>query len=182
MVLMAAKTKDISAFALRYQNVYGPGQSLQNPYTGIISIFSKLLLANSPINIFEDGFESRDFVYINDVVATTRAAIEHENNAAVESINVGNGVASSVMEVATILKKLYDSSSELNVSGNYRLGDIRHNTADITKAKEMLAYLPQTAMETGLRHFADWVSTQQISNDGGYERSIAELKEKGLFK
>ncbi len=182
MVLMAAKTKGISAFALRYQNVYGPGQSLQNPYTGIISIFSKLLLANNPINIFEDGMESRDFVYINDAVAATRAAIEHENNAAVESINVGNGIATSVMEVATILKKLYNSSSELNVSGNYRLGDIRHNTADITKAKEMLAYLPQTDIETGLRHFADWVGTQQVNNDEGYERSLSELKEKGLFK
>ena len=182
MVLMAAKTRGISAFALRYQNVYGPGQSLQNPYTGIISIFSKLLLANSPINIFEDGLESRDFVYINDVVAATRAAIEHNNDTEVASVNVGNGIATSVMGVALILKKLYNSTSELNVTGNYRLGDIRHNTADIAKAKELLAYTPQTTIETGLQHFAAWVSTQQVINDGGYERSLSELKEKGLLK
>lgn len=182
MVLMAAKTRGISAFALRYQNVYGPGQSLQNPYTGIISIFSKLLLANSPINIFEDGLESRDFVYINDVVAATRAAIEHNNDTEVASVNVGNGIATSVMGVALILKKLYNSTSELNVTGNYRLGDIRHNTADIAKAKELLAYTPQTTIETGLQHFAAWVNTQQVTNDGGYERSLSELKEKGLLK
>lgn len=182
MVLMAAKTRGISAFALRYQNVYGPGQSLQNPYTGIISIFSKLLLANSPINIFEDGLESRDFVYINDVVAATCAAIENSDDVAVESINVGNGIATSVMAVALILKKLYNSSSELNITGNYRLGDIRHNTADIAKAKELLAYTPQTTIETGLQHFVEWVCTQQVTNDGGYERSLSELKEKGLLK
>lgn len=182
MVLMAARTHGISGFALRYQNVYGPGQSLQNPYTGIISIFSKLLLANSPINIFEDGKESRDFVYITDVIAATRAAIEHKNKKEVSSINVGNGVATSVMDVATILKQLYNSNSALTVTGNYRLGDIRHNAADITIAKDILNYTPITNIETGLKNFAQWVGTQQVSNNGEYERSLSELKEKGLLK
>ena len=182
MVLVAARTKGISAFALRYQNVYGPGQSLNNPYTGIISIFSKLLLANKPINIFEDGSESRDFVFIDDVVSATCAAIEHEDQSAIESVNVGNGVPTSVAKVAGILKDLYKSDSVLTTTGNYRLGDIRHNTADLTKAKQILAYASKTSIENGLKQFSEWVKTQNVNTDDSYQNSLDELKEKGLLK
>lgn len=182
MILMAAQTKGISAFALRYQNVYGPGQSLKNPYTGIISIFSKLLLANKPINIFEDGEESRDFVFIDDVISATRMAIEFDGNSTIDSLNVGHGVATSVNQVAQTLKRLYNSSSELNISGNYRIGDIRHNTADLSRARSLFGYAPQTDVEKGLGLFASWVKTQQLADDNSYENSILELRDKGLFK
>ncbi|MCF8275949.1 MAG: NAD-dependent epimerase/dehydratase family protein [Flavobacteriales bacterium] len=182
MILVAARTKGISAFALRYQNVYGPGQSLKNPYTGIISIFSKLLLANQPINIFEDGLESRDFVFIDDVVNATCAAIEHPDASAIESINIGNGIATSVARVADILKDLYRSDSALTTTGNYRLGDIRHNTADLTKAKQILGYASKTTVETGLKRFSEWVNTQKVNTDDSYQNSLDELKEKGLLK
>lgn len=182
MVLLAARTRNISAFALRYQNVYGPGQSLKNPYTGIISIFSKLLLTNKAINIFEDGEESRDFVFIDDVVEATRLAIEFEDPTAIESLNVGNGVATSVNTIAQTLKNLYGSSSELTISGNYRLGDIRHNTADLSQIKKRLNYVSKVGIDQGLEKFADWVKTQHIGDDNSYEESLNELKEKKLFK
>ena len=182
MIIMAARTNGISAFALRYQNVYGPGQSLNNPYTGIISIFSKLLLANKPINIFEDGEESRDFVYIDDVITATRMAIEFEEDTAIESVNVGNGVPTTVNTVAQTLKRLYGSASEITVSGNYRLGDIRHNTADLSLAKALFGFAPQTDVEKGLGIFSSWVRTQQLDNDNSYEKSLLELRSKGLFK
>ena len=182
MVLLAAETRGISAFALRYQNVYGPGQSLKNPYTGIISIFSKLLLTNKPINIFEDGKESRDFVFITDVVNATCKAIDHSDSTAIKSLNVGNGTPTSVEEIATILKTLYSSSSELNTSGNYRLGDIRHNTADLTRVKATLDFAPQISIKEGLKRFASWVKTQEVGVDESYENSLSELRKRGLFK
>ena len=182
MVLMSARTKGISGIALRYQNVYGPGQSLKNPYTGIISIFSKLLLQNKPINIFEDGLESRDFVFIDDVVQATRLAVEHKDSSLIDSVNIGSGIASSVKQIASILKELYDSSSALQITGNYRLGDIRHNTADLSKAENILSYKAKTNIEEGLWKFAEWVKTQEIQHDDSYEKSLQELKEKRLFK
>lgn len=182
MVIMAAETMGISGIALRYQNVYGPGQSLINPYTGIISIFSKLLLAGKPINIFEDGEESRDFIYIDDVVKATALAVAHADSSLVASLNVGYGRAVSVKEVAQTLKDLYNSNSELNVSGNYRLGDIRHNFADCNKAKNILGFEPTVDIKTGLKHFSEWVMSQKLVDDNAYEKSLEELKEKGLFK
>ena len=123
MIFVACKSLGISAVALRYQNVYGPGQSLSNPYTGILSIFSTRILNNNPINIFEDGKESRDFVFINDVVNATVLAIQDKKLKSC-SLNVGSGVSTTVQTVADSLKKLFQSDVEINVSGNYRLGDI----------------------------------------------------------
>ena len=121
MILVGCKSLDIPAVAFRYQNVYGPGQSLSNPYTGILSIFSTRILNGNPINIFEDGLESRDFVFIDDVVSATILGLESEdaNNSV---YNVGSGVNTSVLEVANKLKELYNSNVEVTISGNYRLG------------------------------------------------------------
>ena len=144
MTLVACKSLGISAIALRYQNVYGPGQSLSNPYTGILSIFSTRILNNNPINIFEDGKESRDFVFIDDVVNATVLAIQ-DNKLKSCSLNVGSGVSTTVQTVADSLKKLYQSDVDINVSGNYRLGDIRHNKADISKIKKLLGFSPKVS-------------------------------------
>jgi dTDP-L-rhamnose 4-epimerase len=134
LVLTSCKSLNIPAIAFRYQNVYGPGQSLTNPYTGILSIFSTCFLNNIDINIFEDGKESRDFVYIDDVVNATICGLEADivkNN----RINVGTGVSIDVLSVANLLKDTYHSKSNIIVSGNYRVGDIRHNFADIQLLK-----------------------------------------------
>src|SRR5690606_5909864 len=116
--------------ALRYQNVYGPGQSLKNPYTGILSIFSTLLLQGKDVNIFEDGKESRDFVFIDDVVTATVAAIDSKVTG--RAYNVGTGEKTDVLTVAHTLKANYGCGGEIKVSGNFRIGDIRHNIADLT--------------------------------------------------
>jgi dTDP-L-rhamnose 4-epimerase len=179
MVLVACQGLGISAVAFRYQNVYGPGQSLSNPYTGILSIFSTRILNGNPINIFEDGQESRDFVYIDDVVSATILGIE-KKEANGGSYNVGSGVCTSVEEVARTLIAKYGKDVELTISGNYRLGDIRHNYADLTNVRK-LGFRAEVLFEEGISRFAKWVSSQNIAVDA-YETSVQELKDKGLYK
>jgi dTDP-L-rhamnose 4-epimerase len=180
MVLTIGQALGISALALRYQNVYGPGQSLSNPYTGILSIFSTCMRNGNDINIFEDGRESRDFVFIDDVIAATVACIEYEGRL-VEALNVGSGVATDVMTVARMLQSLLGTSVSIAVSGKFRVGDIRHNVADLTRIRGLLGYKPTIAFEEGLRQFIRWVKSEGIPADH-YQRSIRELEAKGLFK
>lgn len=180
MVLTVCPTVGIAGVAFRYQNVYGPGQSLKNPYTGILSIFSTQIKNGNNINIFEDGLESRDFVYIDDVVDATILGLEKEeaNN---QVFNVGTGVAKNVLTVANELVKNYGLDVAINVSGNYRLGDIRHNYADLTKINRLLGFSPKVSFEAGLKSFAEWVNTQEVQEDK-YQKSIDEMKAKGLYK
>lgn len=180
MVLTIGKALGISALAFRYQNVYGPGQSLSNPYTGILSIFSTRIRNGSGINIFEDGQESRDFVYIDDVVAATAKGIENDGVQS-EVFNVGAGVATDVVSIANTLQKLLDATVPINISGQFRVGDIRHNVADLTKIEKMLGFQPSVSIEEGLRRFVAWVKGEETQKDR-YEESLQELKAKGLFK
>lgn len=180
MVMTVCSSIAIAPVAFRYQNVYGPGQSLSNPYTGILSIFSTLIKNNKPINIFEDGKESRDFVFIDDVVKATLLGIEKEE-ANGQVFNVGTGVPTTVKEVASLLVEYYESDVALMVSGNYRLGDIRHNYADIGKIEKILGFKPETDFKTGLKKFTEWVNGQQVQSSR-YEESISEMKAKGLMK
>lgn len=180
MVLTVCPTIGIAGVAFRYQNVYGPGQSLKNPYTGILSIFSTQIKNGNGINIFEDGKETRDFVFIDDIVDATILGLEKDeaNN---QVFNVGTGVATDVITVANGLAKNYGIEVPIKVSGNYRLGDIRHNYADLTKIKSLLGFEPKVDFESGLKRFTDWVNTQEVEQDN-YEKSIEEMKAKGLYK
>jgi len=180
MILLIGKTLRIPAVALRYQNVYGPGQSLSNPYTGILSIFSTRILNGNDIDVYEDGAESRDFVFIDDVVDATVLALE-KKEANYQIFNVGSGVATTVLQVANTLRELYDSNVGINISRKYRLGDIRHNYADLLKIKNVLGFHPKFNFRTGIAEFVNWVKTQNIQEDK-YENSIKELKQKGLIK
>lgn len=179
LILTGGAALGLGAIALRYQNVYGPGQSLKNPYTGILSIFSTLLLQGKDVNIFEDGKESRDFVFIDDVVAATIAAIDSDVTGKV--YNVGTGEATDVLTVAHSLKSNYGTGGEIKVSGNFRIGDIRHNIADLSSIKRDLGFVPKVSFAEGVKAFSQWVKTQEIS-DSGYERSVSELRAKGLLK
>ena len=163
----------------RFQNVYGVGQSLKNPYTGILSVFSTLMLENKPVNIFEDGMESRDFVNVKDIA---KGVVDSINNSMSngETINLGSGVNTSVIEIAEILKKHYRSNSVINVSGDFRIGDIAHNKADISKAKKILDFQPTIALDNGLKAFCSWVEGQDKDNSG-YERSLSEMERAGMF-
>ncbi|WP_375697506.1 NAD-dependent epimerase/dehydratase family protein [Pseudophaeobacter sp. TrK17] len=180
MVMTVAPLLGIEPVALRYQNVYGPGQSLANPYTGILSIFSNLILQKKEINVFEDGLESRDFVFISDVVAATILAIEHDN-APGEVFNVGSGVPTTVLEVVDRLRRHLGTDGGYRVSGEFRIGDIRHNYADLTRISDRLGYLAQVPFEVGIERFAVWVADQGPENSA-YERSLAEMRQRGLMK
>jgi dTDP-L-rhamnose 4-epimerase len=180
MVMTVCPTIGIAPVAFRYQNVYGPGQSLSNPYTGILSIFSTLIKNGKDINVFEDGEESRDFVFIDDVVNATIAGIEN-NEADNEIFNVGAGIPISVLTVAKTLINLYNSSSKIKISGNYRIGDIRHNYADLKKINVRLGFKPFVYFEDGIKLFTEWVNSQKVKDDK-YEQSIKEMKDKGLLK
>jgi dTDP-L-rhamnose 4-epimerase len=179
MVLMFAKTLGISAFALRYQNVYGPGQSLENPYTGILAIFSNQARANQPIYIFEDGNESRDFIYIDDVVEATYRCI-HPDAVGVESLNIGSGQKTTVSEVVREIVEFFDSTSPVSINGAFREGDIRHNAADLTKVKQVIEFEPQWKFREGVREFLFWAVSQDASANK-YEESLKEMRLRGLM-
>jgi dTDP-L-rhamnose 4-epimerase len=171
----------VAPVILRYQNVYGPGQSLTNPYTGILSIFSTLIKNRRQINVFEDGNESRDFIFIDDAVQATILAIE-QTEADNQVFNVGTGVSTSVMTVVKKLCAQLDKNAAYQVSGNYRVGDIRHNYADITKIRSVLGFAPAVPFKDGIKKFAEWVNEQTVLTGGGYDASIQEIKNKGFFK
>ena len=163
----------------QFQNVYGVGQSLKKPYTGILSVFSSLMLENMPVNIFEDGLESRDFVNVQDIADGVIACIDNDKSNG-EIINLGTGINTSVIEIAEILKRHYKSSSEIKVTGDFRIGDIAHNKADISKAKELLNFKPKISLEEGLKRFCDLV-VDQDTDSSRYEQSLAEMEQAGMF-
>ena len=180
MVMLMGESLSIPSVAFRYQNVYGPGQSLSNPYTGILSIFSTRILNGNDLDIYEDGEETRDFVYIEDAVDATILGIEKEE-ANGHIFNVGSGVSTRVIDVAHTLKRLYNSEINITISGKFRLGDIRHNFADLSKLKDILGFTPKYNFERGITEFVNWVKTQEVMEDK-YEKSIQQLKNKGLIK
>lgn len=180
LVMNVCQARGIAGVSFRYQNVYGPGQSLSNPYTGILSIFSNRIRTRQPIIVFEDGFESRDFVFISDTVDATLAGIE-SSAADGQVFNVGSGRQTTVLEVANKLVELFGISVPVEVSGMYRIGDIRHNVASIEKLQRVLRVSPRVGLEEGLTRFVDWVQQQSITG-GNYEGSLTEMRELGLLK
>lgn len=180
LVLMVAKSLGIDALVFRFQNVYGPGQSLANPYTGILSIFSTQIKNGNNINIFEDGKESRDFVFIDDVVNATILGLK-SNSTACNIFNVGSGTPIDVINVAHVLSRAYGSEARIKISGNFRFGDIRHNYADIKLSREVLGYEPKVDFNDGIQKFCQWVDQQTLQEDK-YNESIEEMKQKGLYK
>ena len=180
MVLMYAKVLNISGIALRYQNVYGPGQSLNNPYTGIMAIFSSLARKSEDIRIFEDGNESRDFVYIDDVIDATYKCILNDE-VVIDSFNIGNGESISVSKIAHEITHFFNSNSIVKNTGEFRVGDIRHNYADLSKSRKILGFSPKWKFNDGLRFFLDWASSQPIPLLN-FDKSLKEMTDKGLFK
>ena len=167
----------------RYQNVYGAGQSLSNPYTGILSIFSQRFLGDKEINVFEDGKESRDFVHVEDVARITINAISNSKTD-YETLNVGSGKQLSVLDLANKMKELTKSNSIIKISGQFRVGDIKTNFADITKAINLADYSPMISFETGLGEFIDWAKKEVEKTayiEKSYHRSLDELEQRNLL-
>jgi dTDP-L-rhamnose 4-epimerase len=179
-VLLFARTRGINGFGLRYQNVYGPGQSLKNPYTGILAVFSNLARQNQPVDIYEDGLESRDFVYIDDVVEATVRSVNYDGQF-VGALNVGSGQATSVMTVAQEIKSFFGSESTIKVTGAFRMGDIRHNIADVSMLEKVLGFVPSVTFKQGLSNFLNWAAGQAPEDKAAYLRSVSELAARGLM-
>jgi dTDP-L-rhamnose 4-epimerase len=177
MSLTMGKALGIPTVALRFQNVFGPEQSLSNPYTGIISIFSNQMRQNLPINIYEDGEETRDFVYVGDVAEICSRSLALDCDALVA--NVGSGIATRVIDLAYQLKSLWNSSSSIEVTGDFRVGDIRHNWADLTKLNQIFPGWQPTPISLGLEKFVAWAKTQAIYEDRS-KTAVQELKQRNL--
>jgi dTDP-L-rhamnose 4-epimerase len=179
LVQVACASLAISHAILRFQNVYGEGQSLTNPYTGILSIFSTRIRLGLSLPIFEDGEETRDFVHVEDVAMAVLASIERPAEDGV-TLNVGSGKAVSVMSLARSLRRIMGSAIEPHVTGQYRVGDIRHNFADISRLERVTGFRPEISLETGLKRFAGWVADQPVPQDQ-LDRANAELKARTLM-
>jgi dTDP-L-rhamnose 4-epimerase len=178
LCLLVGRAYAIPTVALRFFNVYGPRQALSNPYTGVLAIFASRLLNDRAPLIFEDGGQRRDFVSVHDVVRACRLALEVPE-ATGGVFNVGSGVSHTIREVADrvalVLGKGYVRAE---VTGVYRVGDIRHCFADITLARRVLGYEPRVSLEEGLTELAGWLEGQVALDRVG--EASAELAARGL--
>lgn len=170
----------VPCVALRFQNVFGPGQSLKNPYTGILSIFSTRIMNGNPIEIYEDGKESRDFVHVADVVRAVALAL-HRETSPWACYNVGTGAGTSVDEVVESLMGAYGLRVPVARQGKFRLGDIRHNLADTSKIRSDLGFLAGRTFREGVAEFAEWVRSYGAVEDL-YEKSRGEIEGQALLK
>jgi dTDP-L-rhamnose 4-epimerase len=178
MCLLFGSSYEVPTTALRFFNVYGPDQALSNPYTGVLAIFGGRLLNDRPPLIFEDGEQRRDFVSVHDVSRTCAQALERDE-AAGHAVNVGSGESVTVREIAARLGRVIGREEiETEVTGKYRVGDIRHCFADITTAREVLGYEPQIALNDGMAELAEWLEGQTAEDR--VESAHGELAARGL--
>lgn len=175
--LITGKAYNIPTTALRFFNVYGTRQALSNPYTGVLAIFASRLLNNNAPLIFEDGNQKRDFIHVKDVARACRLAMETPE-ANEEVFNVGSGNQYSIKEIADKLAHVMNKDISPEITGKYRVGDIRHCFANNQKAKKILGFEPQVDFEEGLRELAEWLK-DQIATDNVNEAS-SELSSRGL--
>lgn len=178
MVLQVGAAYGIPSVALRFFNIYGPRQSLSNPYTGVVAIFSSRLLNDNPPLIFEDGHQSRDFVSVHDVVQALLLSAERDS-AVGQALNVGSGRSITVNEVARTVAEVLGCAIEPEITGRYRVGDIRHCFADIRRARAALGYEPRVPLEQGMAELVTWLREQERPRDA-VENHAAELAARGL--
>ena len=185
----------VATTALRLQNVYGPGQSLLNPYTGILSIFSAQMLRGEPVRLFEDGLASRDFVYVDDVIDALAEAVRRTPPGGSATVDVGSGVRTTIADAAELLRRELDAPADAAVvTGEFRMGDVRHAWAapepDAPSSQPdapVLDWRPSTPLQKGLREFVRWVRSHPATTDSrpGRARSPAaaldEMARAGLL-
>jgi dTDP-L-rhamnose 4-epimerase len=178
LCLMLGRAYNIPTVALRFFNVYGTRQALSNPYTGVLAIFASRLLNDSPPLVNEDGRQRRDFVSVLDVAQACILAMEKAPAVAGQSFNVGSGRNYTVLEVGRRLAEVLGRRIEPEVTGKYRVGDIRHCFADISLTRELLGYEPKVMLEDSLMELAHWLEGQ-IAVDR-VQQAAAELNARGL--
>jgi dTDP-L-rhamnose 4-epimerase len=178
LCLMIGRAYNIPTVALRFFNAYGPRQALSNPYTGVLAIFAARLLNNNAPAIFEDGLQQRDFVSVYDLARACRQALESPE-AAGEVFNIGSGQPRTVRDIAAKLAKVVGKENlRPEILGKYRVGDIRHCYADISKAQRILGYTPQVQLEDGLVELSSWLASQAAVDR--VAQASAELSARGL--
>ncbi len=171
----------LSWVSLRYFNVYGPGQSLSNPYTGILSTFHARATHGNVIEVYEDGRESRDFVFVDDVVeATCRALLHTEDQPHALVLNVGTGIPVSIVDLARTLVHVGGWDVPVHVTGGYRVGDVRHAFADTQRAKCVLGFVAATSLEGGLRQWLTWAEGRH--NHDATDAAREHLTTRGLYR
>ena len=176
--LIVGEAYDIPVTALRFFNIYGPRQALSNPYTGVVAIFSSRLLNDEPPLIYEDGGQQRDFVSVHDIVRALLLAGE-EPGAVGQVLNIGSGRPVTILGVASMLAELLGKEVEPEVTGRYRVGDVRHCTADISRAREAIGYEPRVTLEEGMGELLDWLKAQERPQSKAGEH-VADLAARGL--
>ncbi|MFB6158476.1 MAG: SDR family NAD(P)-dependent oxidoreductase [Candidatus Nanohalobium sp.] len=176
MSLLLGKTYGVDVVCLRYFNVYGPRQSLDNPYTGVAAIFSSRIKNRNPPLIYEDGEQTRDFVYVKDIVQANMLATEKDVSN--EVYNVGTGDRITIRNLAEKLIELHGADLEPEIADEFRAGDIRHCFADISKIKEDLGYEPEYTLEEGMKELFKWAKQQEAEDN--FDQVQEELEEEGL--
>lgn len=165
---------------LRFQNVYGPGQELGNPYTGIIGIFTNAIFQGNPLEIFEDGMVTRDFVFVKDVAeAVVNCALYDQCLSS--TINIGSGQAVSLVEVVTTIAELLGKPAQFKISGRFRVGDIRHAVADMQQYTRLFGQWSPTSLKTGLSQYLAWYLLQKPLAHLGLQASLQEMERSGLL-
>jgi dTDP-L-rhamnose 4-epimerase len=177
LCLMIGRAYGIPTVALRFFNVFGTRQALSNPYTGVLAIFASRLMNGNPPLVFEDGLQQRDFVSVYDVVQACRLALDAPQ-APGHAFNVGSGAAYTIRDVAALVSGVLGKSIEPSITGKYRVGDIRHCVADLTRADVMLGYRPSVTLEDGLIELAEWLRDQAA--DDRVADANRELMSRGL--
>jgi dTDP-L-rhamnose 4-epimerase len=178
MCMMIGRAYEVPVVGLRFFNIYGPRQSLSNPYTGVLAIFASRLLNDKAPVIFEDGCQLRDFVSVHDVTRACRLALE-QPAASGKVFNIGSGRNYRVRDIAAqMAETLGKESVEPKLMGQYRVGDIRHCFADITLAREVLAYEPRVSLKEGIAELALWLEGQAAMDR--VAEACAELSTRGL--
>lgn len=158
LALSLGKQMDIPVVALRYAVTYGPRQSLYNPYTGVVSIFSTRILNNLPPVIYEDGLQTRDFIYVADVARANLFVMENDKTA-FQSFNVGTGKATTTLELAQALCRTYKRNIAPILRSEFRSGDVRHFIHDSSKL-EGLGFKATVSLEEGIAKTSDWICSQ----------------------
>lgn len=178
LVRTVCRSYDIPTVSLRYFNIYGSRQSLNNPYTGVCAIFSSRIKNENPPLVYEDGGQSRDFVHVTDVARATVASVLGEVSD--EVINVGTGTSTTIYHIAEELIELYGADLDPKITADFREGDIRHCFADNTKATELLDWEPKVSLQQGLHELRDWATSQESTDK--FSQSYTELSEHDLVK
>ncbi|WP_407048847.1 NAD-dependent epimerase/dehydratase family protein [Methyloraptor flagellatus] len=178
LTLCVAPAYGMEAVALRLYNVYGPGQALSNPYTGVLAIFASRLANGQPPLLFEDGHQRRDFVHVSDVAEAFAVSLEHPK-AAGEVFNIASGQDRSVLDIARALGRAMGRTDiEPEVTGKARTGDIRHCFADTTRAAETIGFVAKADFERGLEELAEWVAGEEAVDR--VDAARRELEARGL--